>query len=84
MKIDRHGQAKILSQAKIQLLFSDGFQTERDRALFAVALFSACRSNEACTLLTQDTYDTKHRVRPYLLIRKANTKDNLPYLRINR
>ncbi|MEW5858038.1 MAG: site-specific integrase [Cyanobacteriota bacterium] len=77
MKIDRHGQAKILSQTEIQLLFSEGFQTQRDRALFAVALFSACRINEACTLLTQDIYDTKRRVRPYLLIRKANTKGQL-------
>ena len=77
MKIDRHGQAKILSQAEIQLLFSEGLQTERDRCLFAVALFSACRINEACTLLTQDVYDTKRRVRPNLLIRKGNTKGQL-------
>lgn len=77
MKIDRHGKAKILSQTEIQLLFSEGLQTPRDRCLFAVALFSACRINEACTLLTQDVYDTKHWVRPYLLIRKANTKGQL-------
>ncbi|MBD1903688.1 tyrosine-type recombinase/integrase [Trichocoleus sp. DQ-A3] len=77
MKIDRHGKAKILSQTEIQLLFSQGLQTERDRCLFAVALFSACRINEACTLLTQDVYDTKRRVRPNLLIRKANTKGQL-------
>jgi integrase/recombinase XerD len=30
MKIDRHGQAKILTQAEIQLLFSQGLQTDRD------------------------------------------------------
>jgi hypothetical protein len=29
MKVDRHGKAKILSQAEIQLLFSEGFQTSR-------------------------------------------------------
>lgn len=37
MKIDRHGRAKILSQAEIQLLFSQGFQIPRapeDRAGF--------------------------------------------------
>ena len=84
MKINRYGQAKILSQTEIQLLSSEGFQTERYRALFAVALFSACRINEACTLLTHDVYDTQRRVRSYLLIRKANTKGNLPYVRINR
>ena len=34
MKIDRHGQAKILTQSEIQLLFSQGLQTDRDRDLF--------------------------------------------------
>jgi integrase/recombinase XerD len=33
MKIDRHGQAKILTQSEIQLLFSQGLQTDRDRIL---------------------------------------------------
>jgi integrase/recombinase XerD len=51
MKNDRHGKAKILTQAEIQLLFSQGFQEDRDRALFGICLFSACRIREACTLL---------------------------------
>jgi hypothetical protein len=40
MKIDRHGQAKILTTAEIQLLFNEGFTVNppRDRALFAVCL----------------------------------------------
>ncbi len=58
MKVDRHGKAKILSQEEIQLLFSEGFQSNRDRALFAICLFSACRINEAVTLKTIDAYDT--------------------------
>jgi hypothetical protein len=29
----RHGQAKILTQAEIQLLFSQGLESDRDRAL---------------------------------------------------
>ncbi len=33
MKVDRHGKAKILSQVEIQLLFSQGFQTPREREL---------------------------------------------------
>ena len=43
MKIDRHGQAKILTTAEIQLLFTEGFivQPDRDRALFAVCLYTA-------------------------------------------
>ena len=77
MKIDRHGRAKILTQAEIQLLFSQGLLTLRDRALFAVMLYTACRVNEACTLNVNDVYDRKGRVRPELIIRKGNTKGKL-------
>ncbi len=77
MKIDRHGQAKILTQAEIQLLFSQGLQNERSRALFGVCLYTACRIREACTLLTVDVYDKSGNVRPKLLLRKGNTKGKL-------
>jgi integrase/recombinase XerD len=77
MKVDRHGKAKILSQAEIQLLFSQGFQTPRDRALFGICLFTACRLREACTLYTTDAYEPSGKVRPVLIIRKANTKGKL-------
>jgi len=77
VKIDRHGQAKILTQEEIQLLFSQGFTTSRDRALFAVMLYTACRVNEAVTLRAVDVYDTKGRIRQELIIRKANTKGKL-------
>ena len=77
MKIDRHGRAKILTQAEIQLLFSEGFSSERDRCLFSVALFSAARINEVCSLLSQDIYDSQGKIRPYLLIRKGNSKGQL-------
>jgi len=76
MKIDRHGQAKILSQAEIQLLFSHGLQSGRDRALFGICLYCCCRINEACTLSVNDVY-SKGKVRPELLIRKGNTKGKL-------
>ena len=77
MKIDRHGQAKILSQEEIQLLFRQGLLSTRDRTLFGVCLFSGCRIREACTLLTMDVYDKSFKVRPKLLIRKGNTKGKL-------
>ncbi len=77
MKIDRHGRAKILTQAEIQLLFSSGLDNNRDRALFGICLYTACRINEACTLLTVDVYDTRRRVRTDLAIRKGNTKGKL-------
>jgi integrase/recombinase XerD len=76
MKIDRHGQAKILTQSEIQLLFSQGLLTSRDRALFGICLYCCCRINEACTLNVNDVY-SKGRVRPELLIRKGNTKGKL-------
>ena len=77
MKIDRHGRAKILTQAEIQLLFNEGLQNNRDRALFGVCLYTACRIEEACTLRRKDVFDAKRLVRPELIIRKGNTKGKL-------
>jgi integrase/recombinase XerD len=77
MKINRHGRAKILSQQEIQLIFSDGLDNDRDRTLFGVCLFSACRIRECCTLLSQDIYTPKGSVKPRLIIRKSNTKGKL-------
>jgi len=51
MKINRHGKAKILTQEEIQELFNEGFQSDRDRALFGVCLYTACRINEASTFV---------------------------------
>lgn len=77
MKINRHGRAKVLTQSEIQLIFSDGLDNDRDRALFGVCLFSACRIRECCTLQTQDIYTPKGNVRPQFVIRKSNTKGKL-------
>jgi len=69
-----------------QLLFSQGFQEDRDseallrsadHALFGICLFSACRIREACTLRVTDAYDASGRILPKLKIRKANTKGKL-------
>jgi integrase/recombinase XerD len=77
VKIDRHGQASVLTSDEIELLFNDGLQSDRDRTLFGVCLFSACRIAEACSLLTKDVYATNGRVRPELIIRKGSTKGKL-------
>jgi integrase/recombinase XerD len=77
MKIDRHGRAKILSVAEIQLLFNKGLHSSRERALFGICLYTACRITEACTLRRKDVFDEKRRVRPSLIVRKANTKGKL-------
>ncbi|MEM6400729.1 MAG: site-specific integrase [Cyanobacteria bacterium P01_D01_bin.116] len=77
MKVNRHGRAKILTQSEIQQIFASGLTNDRDRALFAVCLFSACRIREAVTLQTTDIYTPNGKVRPELIIRKANTKGKL-------
>jgi integrase/recombinase XerD len=79
MKVERHGQAKILTQGEIELLFRDGciLDPPRDRALFAVMLYTAARVNEAVTLHLSDVFDRRGRVRPEITIRKGNTKGKL-------
>ena len=79
MKIDRHGRAKILPPEEIQLLFNSGFTLNppRDRALFGVCLYTACRINEACTLRLTDVYNRKGDLRDEIIIRKENTKGKL-------
>ncbi len=79
MKVDRHGRAKILTAEEIQLLFSEGFTLNplRDRTLFSVCLYTACRINECVTLRTRDVYDSQGKVRPVIIIRKGNTKGKL-------
>ena len=77
MKVNRHGRAKILTIEEIQILFSDGLMLERDRVRVGVMLFTACRSNEACTLKTTDVYDRRGRVMEEIIFRKQNTKGKL-------
>jgi integrase/recombinase XerD len=86
VKIDRHGKAKILTTAEIQLLFNEGTTKDRDRTLFGVCLYTGTRINECVTLRKIDVYDCaprtgkanhKGKVRPELIIRKGNTKNKL-------
>ncbi|HEY9607146.1 MAG TPA: hypothetical protein V6C85_36395 [Allocoleopsis sp.] len=71
LKIDRHGKAKVLSQQEIQLLFNQGLTTLRDRCLFGICLYTACRINEACTLRRVDVFDKKRSVRSELYFRRS-------------
>ena len=77
MKINRYGQAKVLTQPELELLFSEGLQTQRDRTLFGICLYTACRINEACTLLTNDIFNAQKVVRSHLVIRRTATKGQL-------
>jgi len=76
-KVERHGQAAILSPAEIELFFSTGLQADRDRTLFGVCLYTACRIAEACSMLTEDVYTSGGKVRDFINIRKAATKGKL-------
>jgi len=77
MKIERHGQAKILTQQEIGLLFNKGLLSCRDRTLFGVCLYTACRIAEACSLMVKDIYTNSGAVRSTVNFRKANTKGKL-------
>lgn len=77
MKINRHGKAKILTPEEITLLFNQGLTNPRDRALFGVCLYCACRINEACTIRVNDVYRCKGEVKEELIIRKCYSKGKL-------
>lgn len=68
MKVQGNGRAKILTPAEISRLFDRGFVTARDRLLFAVTFYCACRISEALALTTQDI------VGGVVTLRKATTK----------
>jgi integrase/recombinase XerD len=74
VKIDGHGQAKILTPEEIARLFQAGLQSDRDRALFGLCLYTGCRINEACTRLVRDVYQESGIVSAEILIRKKDTK----------
>ena len=73
MKVNRYGKAETLTSEQISLLFTQAFVKPRDRALFGICLYTACRINEACTLLRGDVIGIKG-VRSKLVIRSYNTK----------
>lgn len=77
MKIDRHGRASILTPEEIDLIFHEGLNSDHDRAIFAICLYTACRINECVTLRTTDVFYQKGSVRPEIVFRKGNTKGKL-------
>ncbi len=71
MKVSGNGQAKVLTTAELQQLFSDGLIKPRDKCLFAICLFTGCRISEALAL--QKT-DIKNKT---ITFRKSTTKGKL-------
>ena len=54
MKINRQGQAKVLTEGELKDLFTVGLITTRDRLLFGICLYTGCRIGEACSLKWRD------------------------------
>ncbi len=71
MKVHGNGQAAILSPENLKLLFSEGFDCQRDKALFGICFYTACRISEALHLQRDDVTDT------HILFRKAITKGRI-------
>lgn len=68
MKNKGNGQAKILSKLELRDLFDLGFSSDRDKAIFAICFFSACRISEALQL--EKTSVTSQ----VIIFKKATTK----------
>lgn len=71
MKVAGNGQGKILTPDELRLLFTDGFKSDRDRALFGICLYTGCRVSEALALETTDIRGGM------LTFRKSTTKGKL-------
>lgn len=62
-----------MSATEIEALFL-ALESERDKALFGVCLYTSCRISEACSLLSEDVYRPSGELLPALTICKASTK----------
>lgn len=71
MKVSGNGQGKVLTATELKRLFSDGLISERDRALFAICLFTGCRISEALALQVTDIKNQT------ITFRKSTTKGKL-------
>jgi integrase/recombinase XerD len=54
VKVNGNGRAKVLTQAELDRLFERGFVNPRDKLLFAITYYCACRVSEALALTTDD------------------------------
>ena len=61
----------MLTQAELDRLFERGFTTPRDKLLFAITYYCACRVSEALALTTDDLVDG------VVTLRRATTKGKI-------
>lgn len=69
MKVERNGQAEILTKEQLQESFD--YLSPKYRAIFAICLFTGCRISEALSLKADDIANG------VVVIRKSNTKGKL-------
>ena len=71
------GKAAVISPADMERLFSeDGFQTDRDRALFGLCRYTAARISEVCQMKLSDVCLPDGTVKAAIVFRAATTKGN--------
>jgi site-specific recombinase XerD len=73
MKVNGHGQAKILTPQERERLLTEGFLCQRDRTLNELCYYTACRISEARQIQYADVFEGD-KVRDTILIRKCITK----------
>ena len=66
MKVDRNGQAAILTESELKEFF--GYASPKYRAVFGICLFTGCRISECLSLRAEDI------VNGYIVLRKKTTK----------
>ena len=71
MKVKGNGRAKILTQDELERLFTRGFLTPRDKLLFAIAYYCACRVSEVLALTAEDLAGS------VVTLRKCTTKGKI-------
>jgi integrase/recombinase XerD len=71
VKIKGNGRAKILTQAELERLFTRGFLSSRDKLLFAIAYYCACRVSEVLALTAEDLAGS------VVTLRKSTTKGKI-------
>lgn len=73
MKVQGHGQAKVLTPQERELLLNQGFLCQRDRTLNELCYYTACRISEARQTRYEDVF-YGDKVRDTIVLRKCITK----------
>ena len=74
MKVNGNGQGKVLDSDELRLLFTEGLLKPRDRALFAICLFTGCRVSEALALQVSDIRGGTLTFRKFITKSKLKTR----------